>query len=105
MAEEKKDKIKEMVDKIWPATKQELEKVLDNTKDLIDKGEKYLKEVEKKGVDNVKKMSLSLKKEGIYYNLGKLMANTPRTNWGKTKKIGELLAKISNLDKEIKKIK
>ncbi len=105
MTEEKKDKIKEMVEKIWPVTKKELEKVMNNTKGLIDKGEAYLKDVEKKGAENVKKMSLSVKKEGMYYNLGKLIANTPRAKWSKTKKIGELLTKIDNLDKEIKNIK
>ncbi|UCD14930.1 MAG: hypothetical protein JSV34_04190, partial [Candidatus Omnitrophota bacterium] len=70
----KKD-LEEVVDKVWPKTKRELEVGLRNTKKLIAQGEKYLKEFSEKSVKNTKKLAFSLKKEKVYHVLGKTIAN------------------------------
>jgi len=100
-----KEKIKEVVDKIWPKTKKELEKGIENTKKLLNKGERYLKVISDKSIDGTKKLSLSLKREKLYYNLGKLLARLNKSKWSKDNKINDLITEIRGLDKEIRKIK
>ena len=95
---------KEVYEKIWPNTKKELEKVAENTKQLIIKGEEYLKCVSEKGIQNTKKMALSLRKEKVYYNLGKIAANTPKSQWSKNQKITNFLQEVKKIDKEIKSL-
>lgn len=114
------DKFKDMVDKIWPKTKQELEEVvhkvwpktkkeleigLKNTKELLAKGEKYLKDFSEKSIKNTKKLSLNLKKEKLYYDLGKTIANLSKEAWLEDKCADSLVKEIKNLGREIKKIK
>ncbi|UCG35310.1 MAG: hypothetical protein JSW17_00480 [Candidatus Omnitrophota bacterium] len=91
--------------KLWPKTKKEWEKGLKQTKKLLDKGETYLKSVSEKGVEQTRKISLNLKKEQLYYNLGKLVANTPKTKWSKSPKVAKLLKQIANIENTVKKIK
>jgi molecular chaperone DnaK (HSP70) len=99
----KKEKFKEVVEKLWPKTKKELEKVLENTKKMLEKGEKYIKTVSEKSAENTRKLSISLKREKLYYNLGKLVSRTPKNKWSNNKKIINLLKEIKLLDKEINK--
>ncbi|MFH1857061.1 MAG: hypothetical protein ABH836_07575 [Candidatus Omnitrophota bacterium] len=98
------DKFKEMIDKFWPATKTELEKAMKKTKKALQQGEKYLKEVSEKGVQETKKMSLHVKKEKLCYDLGKIVAKTPKTKWQSDAKITDLIREIKELGKEIKSI-
>jgi predicted nucleic acid-binding Zn-ribbon protein len=98
-----KEKFKEVAEKLWPKTKKELEKAIANTKELLEKGERYIKTLSEKGVDNARKLSFSLKKEKLYYNLGKVASSVPKSKWSKNKRITDLLKEIKLLDKEINK--
>ena len=100
-----KRNIKEAVDKIWPKSKKELEKGINEAKRLIDKGEKHLIDATDKGMRNVKAMALQLKREKLYYELGKLVANVSAKKWSGTKKIDQTLKEIKKIDKGIKTIK
>jgi len=100
-----KDTMKEIREKVWPKTRKELESVLKNTKGMIDKGEKYLKNVSDKGAQKTKKLSLSLNREKLYYDLGKLVSKTPKTRWNSNQKITSSIKTIKELTKDIKKIK
>ena len=102
MAKLDKSSLKKVVDKFWPRTKKELEKASKNAKVLLAKGEKYLKGVSEKGVQHTKKISLSLKREKLYYNLGKTIAATASGDWKSNKKISEYLNAVKKLDKQIK---
>ncbi len=98
------EKFKDVVDKVWPKTKKELEKAIESAKKYLVKGEGYLKDVSEKGIEQTKKMSLSLKREKLYRDLGKVAADTAMTKWKTTKKITALVKEIKELNKQIKKI-
>ena len=100
-----KDNFKKTVDNLWPKTRKELEKAIEETKKVIARGESYIKAVSARSVDKTRKISLSMKREKLYYILGKNIAKTPKSKWNSDKKIGELIKGIKTLDKEIKKIK
>jgi hypothetical protein len=102
---EKKDKFREVMDRVWPRTKKELEKAGENAKKLLNKGEAYLRDVSERGVEQTKKLSLSIKKEKLYYDLGKTAANSPVSKWPKNKKISLLVKTIKKLDTQIKQIR
>lgn len=105
MAKADKGSLKKTVDKFWPRTKKELEKVRENAKVLLVKGEKYLREVSEKGARHTKKISLSLKREKLYYNLGKTIATTASGDWKDNKKITEYLNAVKKLDRQIKSMR
>ncbi|MBU1122466.1 MAG: hypothetical protein ABIH71_00795 [Candidatus Omnitrophota bacterium] len=100
----KKD-LEEVVHKVWPKTKKELEVGLKNTKELIAKGEKYIKEISDKSVKSAKKLSLNLKKEKLYYDLGKSVAMLSAEAWSSDKKINAVVKEIKSLEREVKSIK
>ncbi len=99
-----KNKFKEVTHKLWPSTKKELEKAIASAKKLSKKGEKHLKIISGNSIKNTKKVTLSLKKEQLYYALGKNVAKVVKTKWAKDEKINDLISKIKELDKEIKKL-
>jgi len=101
----KNNTFKDIADKMWPRTKKELEKVIDNAKKMLGKGEDYLKDLSEKSVNQTKKISLVLQKEKLYYDLGKTLTKVPATRWKKHTKIGSLLKELKKLDAEIRKIK
>lgn len=101
----KEDTLKYIKTKVWPKTKKEMERGIKETKKMLNKGEKYLKNVSEKGLKQSKKLSLSLKKEKIYYDLGKAVAQTSLTQWSTNKRIDSLLKQIKSLNREIAKIK
>ncbi len=101
----KKDVFKEVVEKIWPRTKKELESGMEQAKKMLVKGEEYLKEVSEKGIEQTKKISLSLRREKLYYDLGKRSASTAVSRWKDNSKISALVKEIKELDRQIKKIK
>ena len=98
-------KFKDVVEKIWPKTKKELEKIRENAKSLINKGESYIKTLSEKSAERTKKISLSLKKEQLYYKLGKQLVQLPKSKWNSNKKINDLVKEIKAIDKIIRKIK
>ncbi|MFH1767755.1 MAG: hypothetical protein ABH858_01155 [Candidatus Omnitrophota bacterium] len=99
-----KDKFKDVINKLWPRTKKELEKAIETAKSLIDKGEEHIKILSEKSIDSTKKISLGLRKEKVYYNLGKQLAVVPKGRWGKDEKIGGLINTIKAIDREVKKL-
>tara|TARA_Y100000031_G_C7988480_1_gene278014 strand:+ start:225 stop:539 length:315 start_codon:yes stop_codon:yes gene_type:complete len=101
----KKDVFRDVVDKVWPKTKKELEKGFANLKKTLSRSEKQLKELSDKGVKKTKKISLGLKKEKLYYDLGKLVASGTAIKSSKNTKIVSIVKKIKDLDKQIKSIK
>ena len=76
-----------MVDKVWPTAKKDLEKTLAQTKKLIAEGEKHLKEFTEKSVEQTRRVSLGIRREKVYYDLGRLVARTAPAKWKTTKKI------------------
>lgn len=100
-----KEKWNEIMNKMWPKTKKELEKGIDNAKKFLETGEKHLKDFSEKSAEQTKKVSLILRREKLYYDLGKTVSKTPRTRWTKTGKIGGFIKTIKQLDQEIRKIK
>ena len=98
-------KFHEMVDKVWPKTKVELEKGIEVTKKLIDQGQKNLKTLSDESVKNTKKLSLSLKREKLYHDLGKVIANMPEGRWSESEKVREFINRSKELEQEIKKLK
>ena len=100
-----KEALREVIDKVWPKTKVELEKGLEQAKILLAKGEVHAKDLSKKGVKQTKKMSLRLKKEKVFYDLGKEVARTAANKWTTSKKIKALAEKVKALDADIANIK
>ncbi len=104
MGKDSKESFKKAVDKLWPATKKELEKAINSTKEMLNKGESYIKVMSEKSVDKTRKLSLVVKREKLYYTLGKSTAQIPKSKWPTDKKISKLIKDVKALDKEIKKI-
>ena len=102
---EKKDTLKEVVDRLWPKTKEEIEKGMISAKKILAKGEKQLKELSEKGASKTKKLSLVLKREKLYFDLGKKIATTSTNKWTTNKRINALMKEIKSLDRQMKKIK
>jgi hypothetical protein len=98
------EKWNEIQTKVWPKTKKELEKGMVEAKKMLNKGEKYIKSVSKKSVKETKKMSLNLKKEQLYHQLGKALAHSQKSKWTESRKANALVKKIKILDREIKKL-
>lgn len=96
-----REKFLEIRNNLWPKTKKELEKVLESSKKAIDTGEKYLRELSEKGIDKTKKIALGLKREKIYYELGRVVAATAKSKWQNAEKIDSLVEEVKQLTKEI----
>ena len=99
------EKFKDVVNKVWPKTKKELEKAIENAKKYLAKGEEYLKEVSEKGIKQTKKLCINLKREKFCHDLGKAVAVTAMGKWKTSKKITALIEKIKELNRQIKRIK
>lgn len=100
-----KETVKEVVEKLWPKAKKELDTGINNAKKIIAQSEKYFTELSKKGAAQTKKISLSLKREKAYYDLGKVIAATTSSQWKTNNKIISLIKEIKKLDKNISKAK
>jgi len=98
------DTFKEIIDNVWPNTKKELEKTIKNAKVLIEKGEQHLRDVSEKSMASAKKLSLKLRREKLYYNLGKLVSSTAQAKLATTKKIQDLTRQIKAITRQIKRI-
>ena len=101
----KKESFKEVFDKVWPKAKKELDKGVKNARKMLVKSEKYLKELSEKGAAQTKKLSLSLKREKAYYDLGKAVSALPTTKWKTDRKVSLLIKEVRDLDRNISKIK
>jgi len=98
------EKVKELIEKNWPKTKIELEKAMESAKKMISKGEEYIKDLSEKSVDATKKISCNLKKEKLFYDLGKLVSATSKSKWESNKKISAMLLEIRAIDKKNKTV-
>ncbi|MCF7907619.1 MAG: hypothetical protein K9L86_01925 [Candidatus Omnitrophica bacterium] len=99
------DTLKYMKEEVWPKTKKEVERGIKEAKKILNKSEKYLKTVSEKGVKQTKKVSLAIKKEKLYYDLGKTVACVKLENWSSNKKIEAILGEIKALDRKTARIK
>lgn len=100
-----REKLKKVVERVWPKTKKELEKAIENAKKYLSKGEEYFAEVSERGVKQTKKLCIGLKKEKLCHDLGKTVAVTAAAKWKTNKKIAALVKDIKKLDSQIKEIK
>ncbi|MBD3245550.1 MAG: hypothetical protein GF333_00880 [Candidatus Omnitrophica bacterium] len=98
-------KWKEVVEKVWPKTKKDLEKAREQTQKMIAQGEKQLQSMTERGIEKTQQLSESLKREKAYYTLGKTVAHLPKSRWGQTKKVTDLVDDIKKMTKEIEKKK
>lgn len=98
---EKKD-IKANIEKVWAKTRKDFDKIIANTQKAIEKGEEYAKQISQKSSIQIKKISLNLKKEKLYYNLGKTISSLPPSRWQENKKVKSLLEEIKKINKELK---
>lgn len=104
-AARKKDAFVELMDKVWPKTKKEMDKAIKSTKEALGKGEDYLRKLSERGVKETQKLSLGLQKERLHYDLGKAVAAISTAKWKNDRKIKALLREIKKIDSQIKKIK
>lgn len=99
-----KTKFEEFKKKYWPKTKKEFERGMDQTKKALKEGEKHLKVFSEHSARHAKRISLSLKREKMYYELGKRISSTPKTKWNTTDSISNSVRTIKDLGQEIKKL-
>ena len=97
--------IKKKLNRLWKLGRKDLDRMLKETSDLIKKGESHIKEASKNAEQNLEAMILSLKREKLYYELGKSAAGVSQNKWTKNKKLSGLLNKTKNISRDIKKLK
>lgn len=95
--------LKKTIDTLWPRTKKELERAIGNAKGFLDRSEASLKALSEKSAASVKELTLTIKKDKLYFELGKLVAATSANQWSTNKKITALLAEIKRIEREIKR--
>jgi len=102
MEKEKKKKI-DIKSEFWPKTKKGIGIAINSTKKVIDSGEQYIKKLSLQGINKTKEISLSLKREKLYYKLGRLIIVTPNHEWLDNEGIARLISQIRKIDQDLKK--
>ena len=97
----KKEDLKKKIDKMWKASKKDMEKVMKNAEILAKKGEIYMKDKSAKGKVQLEIASLALQREKLYYELGKTLAKTVKTKWTADKKVLQIATKIKIINLKI----
>jgi len=97
--------LKRKIEKLWKPVKKDLDKILKETTSLAKKGESYLKDISEKGKENLELLSLFLKKEKLYYQLGKVISTLPRNRWKEDKRVNEIVSQIKKINHILKKKK
>ena len=69
------------------------------------KGESYIKDFFEKGRDKLEELALSLQREKLYYELGKVISILPKKRWTESKKVEGIVNKIRRINRQIKKEK
>ena len=82
--------------KEWPKIKKQLLQVSEQAVDLVKKGEKEVVQLSKRGKLQVDLTSLGLKKEHLYYQIGKELV--------KTKHLGSHTATLTDLIEDLKDV-
>ena len=102
MVKKKKKDLKDTIVDIWKRTRSELEVAMNETSKLIKKGEKHVKSFSDKSKEKLELISAKLRRERLYYQLGKIVSSIAKPKWKDSKKIDKLRSEISKLSKEIK---
>ena len=97
--------LQENLAQLWATSKKDFEKMTKETSKLVKKGEIALKDVSQKSQEQIEAISAMVKKEKLYYDLGKAAASVAKSQWSKSKKISSVIKEMSKLDKVIKKAK
>ena len=104
-AKEFNDKLQTTLEKKWPGTKTNIQKMSKEAQKIFRKGEGEIKKISKKSSLEVQKISLQLKREAACLKLGESVAKVERSQWSKHKKIGSLLTQIKKYDQNIEQLK
>ncbi|MCK4518812.1 MAG: hypothetical protein KAU12_01710 [Candidatus Omnitrophica bacterium] len=97
----KKEELKKKIDTLWETSKKDLEKIMKNAERLAKEGERYIKDKSEKGKKQLEIAALSLQREKLYYELGKVLAKTPKSKWAITKKALDIVTKIKSTNVKI----
>lgn len=97
--------LRRRIDRLWRLGKKDLDKTLKDATHLVKKGEVHIKDISKKAEENLEAMVLFLRKEKLYYELGKYLAKLPKNRWKSSKKAENLLITIKNTSRKIKELK
>lgn len=96
--------IREVIDRLWPRAKKDLEKGIQDARILIDKGEQHVIAMTDRGAQNVRAIALHMKREKLCYELGKSVSKVSPKRWSETKKIVARVKEIKKIDREIKQL-
>ncbi len=102
MVKKKKKDLKDTMADIWKLTRDEFDTAMDETSKLIKKGEEHVKSFSGKSKEKLELISAKLRRENLYYQLGKAVSSTAKAKWKDSKKIDKLRSEIAKLSKEIK---
>jgi len=72
---------------------------------LIRKGEGHLKEISKKSEESLESIVIFLRREKLYYELGKSLSSVSKDKWAQSNKAKNLQGEIKSISKKLKKIK
>ncbi|MBU3958645.1 MAG: hypothetical protein KKH29_06250 [Candidatus Omnitrophica bacterium] len=95
-------KIKQRINKLWKTGKKDFSKIMKDTSVLVKKGEAQIKEVSRDAEKNLEVIVLSLRREKLYYELGKTLSNVSQGNWASSKKAIDLFIKVKDINRKIK---
>ncbi|MBL7131839.1 MAG: hypothetical protein ISS45_10660 [Candidatus Omnitrophica bacterium] len=101
----KRKPFQKKVDRLWQSAKKDLDKILRDAVDLVKKGEHYIKDKSEEGKIALEIATLTLQREKSYYELGKALVKFPKSKWGNSQKLANLLKSIKSANLKIKKKK
>ncbi len=97
-----KGDLQKNIEKLWPTAKNDLEVFSKETSKILKKGEEYLKDFSEKSAKKAETLVLQVKKEQLYYQLGKKIASTAKASWAESKEIASYCTEIKKLEQQIK---
>ncbi len=98
------EQLKKTISKLWENSLKEYDKMTKEGSKLLKKGEKNLRTASHTSKQRLEVVNLTVKREKLYYQLGKTTSKQPKSRWQKSTKIESLLKQIKKLDREIKKL-
>ena len=101
----KKKSLEKKLQGMWKVARKDMEQVSKDTARFVKKGEDYIREISKKGEENLETMVLTLQRERLYYDLGKSLASLAKNKWTRSKKAEGALIKIKNISRKIKRLR
>ena len=105
MTKVKKRDFQKTLDELWDSSKKEFDKMAKETGKLFKKSEIALKEVSQKSQEALELVNATLRREKLYYQLGKTTASLSKNQRPQNKKISSMIKEISRLEKQIKQSK